>query len=285
MNSPGRAARAKAGEGGKRTRRRFAWVAVWVGLVGLVVVLSLKGERLGFWSRGVYFVVGRGLLDVRWITPTPGADTFRALGVDLKASDWVLPRWEGDRTEGLVRVPAWMVFCLTGVLGGMGVWRNRASEGFCARCGYELSGLAANDGVVTCPECGEKNVTATALSREVRTARGQGAWSIGVGVAMTGVIIVVCARRWNWSRMGAGPSYSSTEFERGALVYSRWSPTSSEFAGDGATSQLEWWRVMLPRLEWGSSDRHVRVPLWPIPAALIGWGWVRRSRVCRRAAK
>lgn len=269
-------ARAMASQSVNRTRRRLAWAAVWIGLVGLVAVLSSTGALRGTWLSRERVVMERGLLDVRWATP--GHDTFRAFGTDRKAMDWVLPRWDGDRWEGLVRAPVWMVFFLIGALGGRGVWRNRAIEGCCARCGYELSGLAASDGMVRCPECGEENAPTPALSREARTARRHGAWSIGVGVAMTGVIIVMCAQGWNWSPKFRRFPWSSAEVERGAFVYHEMSPWSSDFVGDGVTSDLEWWRVMLPRVEWSGGLWYVRVPLWPIPAAFIGWGLVRRFR-------
>ncbi|MBL8762313.1 MAG: hypothetical protein JNL50_13535 [Phycisphaerae bacterium] len=278
--------RTKASEGGKRTRRRIAWVAVWIGLVGLVAVLSSSGRLWGIWSRGFYVVVDRGLFDVVWfpqghVRPSPMSRVL----FDTRATDWAWPRWGVDRTEGLVRVPVWMVFCMVGALGGTGVWRNRAIEGFCARCGYELSGLSASNGVVTCPECGEKNSPTTALPREVRAARRRGAWSIGVGALMAAAMIVACARGLTWSWMLKSRVFSSVDFERGAIIYHVhvWNPFSDEFVGDGVTSELEWWRVVLPRLEWGSSNRYVRVPLWPIPAALIGWGLVRRFRACRGA--
>ncbi|MFO0834802.1 MAG: hypothetical protein U0638_07515 [Phycisphaerales bacterium] len=221
----------------------------------------------------------RGQLDVSWATP--GADTFRAFATDRKAMDWMLPRWDGDRLEGLVRAPVWVVFFLIGALGGLGVWRNRAIEGCCARCGYELSGLAASDGMVRCPECGEENAVTPVLSREARTARRHGAWSIGVGVAMTCVILVMCAQGWSWSPRLRGFPRSSAAVERGAFVYHEMSVWSSDYVGDGVTSDLEWWRVMLPRVEWSGGLWYVRVPLWPISAAFIGWGCVRRFRACQ----
>lgn len=271
-------ARAMASQSVKRTRRRLAWAAVWIGLVGLVAVLSSTGRLGGAWVKSCHLTIDRGVLDVRWANSGDRLGLWDLALFDARVSDWSLPRWGVDRWWRFVRVPVWMVFFLIGALGGRGVWRNRAIEGCCARCGYELSGLAASDGMVRCPECGEENAPTPALSREARTARRHGAWSIGVGVAMTCVIIVMCAQGWNWSPKFRRFPWSSAEVERGAFVYHEMSPWSSDFVGDGVTSDLEWWRVMLPRVEWSGGLWYVRVPLWPIPAAFIGWGLVRRFR-------
>lgn len=278
-------ARARASEGGRRTRRRFAWVAVWVGLVGLVVVLSATGRLKGPWERACHLTIDRGVLHARW--PAPGGKLV-IWNIDLfgsRATDWVLPRWGVDRSQHFVRAPAWMAFCLAGALGGMGVWRNRACEGCCARCGYELRGLVARDGGVTCPECGQSGSASTSLACEAGAHCTRDVWAIAAGVVMAAVMIVACSRGWSWTPMLKGFPTSHAEIERGAFVYYEMSLWSSTYVGDGVTSEMEWWRVMLPRVKWFGGLWYARVPLWPIPAALIGWGVVRRVRACRGAGR
>ena len=278
-------ARARASEGGRRTRRGFAWVAVWVGLVGLVVVLSTTGRLKGPWERACHLTIDRGVLDARWPEPGEHLVIWDIALFGSRATDWVLPGWGVDRSQRFVRVPVWMVFLLAGALGGTGVWRNRVRAGYCMRCDYDLRGLAANDGVVTCPECGQKCVASTSPACEARAHRMRGVWPIAAGLVISAAMVVACARGWGWWSMRGNGTYTFAEIERGALVYREMSVWSSEYVGDGVTSEMEWWRVMLPRVKWFGGLWYARVPLWPIPAALIGWGVVRRRRACRGAGR
>lgn len=79
--------------------------------------------------------------------------------------EWTGVEWAPDyhfyTNWFFVRVPLWIPTVLCGVgAGALWAWRLfGVTPGSCARCGYSLRGLdAGDDGVVVCPECGERGL-------------------------------------------------------------------------------------------------------------------------------
>ena len=81
---------------------------------------------------------------------TFGLDIWRPL---FKHKRFLPSGWAGDE----VTIVLWVPMLILGMV-AMWMWFKgvRRRDGFCAKCGYDLTGLTTS----ACPECGQTQVTA-----------------------------------------------------------------------------------------------------------------------------
>ena len=150
----------------RRRRRRIAWTAATVIAAGVWV-----SNPLWFvWCGGEYFtleVASGAVVCVRWAGRTlpPHARGGWRSEFDRKVGDPItgfpgtyhfsLPRWGGDGVEVLwwFSLPLWMAVAMILVPTTAAWLAKPLSLAACTRCGYDLTGLAAEKGT-KCPECG-----------------------------------------------------------------------------------------------------------------------------------
>ncbi len=141
----------------KLTRRKLRRIGKWVGLV--VVLMVVKAEVLSFTRQHVIISqdpVGRTrcVLYRGSFTVFVGDDGRAWHGREREPLQWWF-RTEFARDGGLswVEFPLWLLPLASALPTAWLWWRDCRDKGpgHCAKCGYDLTGLAAG---AVCPECG-----------------------------------------------------------------------------------------------------------------------------------
>ena len=144
----------------KRGLRSMAWLGLALSLLLAVVWIGSTRFHVGHRGTPFYFSaqVADGALQLMWLPPSPdgsrsgfGNPGWDAANAGRFGLTW-LPRVDlRGGTHGLT-IPLYIPLLCTGFASFL-LWRRSARplRGLCARCGYDLRGMATGS---RCPECG-----------------------------------------------------------------------------------------------------------------------------------
>ena len=144
----------------RHIRRWLIWAGVGLGALGIAgYVLSFIAPITHTWANDRRIQLGRGAIAAAWME-NDSSVTGWALSADTGTRWRWMPRWSqvedpfNKQPVGQLVIPYW-VLVLIGAAAGYALLPAGYPRGRCAKCGYDLKGVPADNGTVKCPECGE----------------------------------------------------------------------------------------------------------------------------------